>query len=382
MARLSPSDIDPRSSLIRLKVGEYKGERKVRRCSAVLSLILVSLVMSGCLFSGAGEIQTLELSASHDILGFGETVQLSAVGKTTKGKKTAVIADWKLVEGAGTLGESSFKASSWNYEGPVVLRASYQGVSAELTLTINDLLGEPNPFPRPSGPSAVLPKATSPDLYQIGEPVSNYAELITWWVNYPIDNFGTFKDMWSYFVRNGSIQIPGPVVRGSYAKANIADYVYEELLPEIPRLSRRVHYELIDSEVLEGGGDFSQTISYRQGTKLEQAEALFYRLIPVIATSYGWGWSSLAGNLEREIERRTQESVKLEQDKIATSTWSFASPDDALYYLHSAWVRVDTFYLSDSQGLPLEYSPVFAKYGFSSCPLEIRGDVVYVTWSW
>ena len=354
----------------------------MRRCSAVLSLILISLVMSGCLFSGAGEIQTLELSASHDILGFGETAQLSAAGITKMGRKRPVIADWEFVEGAGTLEGASYRASNWSYEGPVVLRASCQGVSAELILTINGLLGEPNPFPRPSGPGAVLPKATSPDLYQIGEPASTYAELIGWWVTYPFDNLAAFKEMWSYFVRDGAIQMPALVQRGNYAKANIADYVYEELLPEIPRLSRRVHYELIDSEVLEGGAGFSRTISYRQGTKLEQAEALAYRLIPLIATSYGWGWSSLAGNLEREIQKRTQESVKLKQEEVVTSDWSYFSPDDALYYLHSAWVRVDTFYLSDSQGIPLEYSPVFAKYEFSSCPLEIRGDVVHVTWSW
>lgn len=118
-----------------------------------------------------------------------------------------------------------------------------------------------------------------------------------------------------------------------------------------------------------------------QGTTLEQASEMFYRLVPKIATSYGWGWSTLAANLEREIQRRTQESVKLEQEKLVTSTWSFVSPDDALYYLHSAWVRVDTFYLSDSEGHPLDTSVAFAKYGFSPCPVEIRGDVVYVTWS-
>jgi hypothetical protein len=71
--------------------------------------------------------------------------------------------------------------------------------------------------------------------------------------------------------------------------------------------------------------------------------------------------------------------VEINPEETAVSTWSFVSPDDALYYLHTAWVRVDTFYLSDSQGIPLEESWIFSGYNLKSCPVEIRGEVVYVT---
>jgi hypothetical protein len=360
----------------------------VRRWSAAVvffSLALVPLVLSGCLFAGAGEVESLELTASQEVLAFGETVQLNAVGRTTTGKTVAVIPDWELVQGTGTLGESSFRASSWGYEGPVVLRASYQGVSAELTLSINGLLGEPNPFPRPSGPNAALPKATDPDLYQIGEPLSEYAEYIFYWVTYPFGDLQAAKELLSYFVRDGNIQKPELMAseKNRYARVAIMDRIYEEeLLPEIPRLSHRVHYELIDSEVLGGGTSFSRTISYRQGTTLEQVTELHARLVPDMANSHGLGWSNLSRHLARQILKYTQEAVEVEPEQTAVSTWSFASPDDALHYLHTAWVRVDTFYLSDSGGTPLERSGLFSDYGFSSCPVEIRGEVVYVTWSW
>ncbi|NMB19611.1 MAG: hypothetical protein GX979_01965 [Firmicutes bacterium] len=353
------------------------------RATVVLVLAIVSLIMSGCLFGGAGEIQTLELTASHEVLGFGETAQLSAVGKTKTGKKVAVIADWEIIKGSGTLVDSGFRASSWNYEGPVVLRATYQTISAEITLTINGLLGEPNPFPKPSSIDDALPKKTDPILLQVGEPVSVYAELVPYFVIYPFIDLSAFKDIWSYFVRNGTIQ-PPELMEGEksrYASAWIADDVYEELLPEIPSVSHQVHFELIETEVLPGGASQSRTITYRHGTTLEQASEMFYRLVPKIATSYGWGWSNLSGNLGREIQKSTQESVTLEPEEVVSSTWSFVSPDDADFYLHSAWVRVDTFYLSDSEGNPLDTSVAFAKYGFSPCPVEIRGDVVYVTWS-
>lgn len=174
--------------------------------SSVLFISSGALSFVWLSFRGRREVESLELTASQEVLAFGETVQLNAVGRTTTGKTVAVIPDWELVQGTGTLGESSFRASSWGYEGPVVLRASYQGVSAELTLSINGLLGEPNPFPRPSGPNAALPKATDPDLYQIGEPLSEYAEYIFYWVTYPFGDLQAAKELLSYFVRDGNIQ--------------------------------------------------------------------------------------------------------------------------------------------------------------------------------
>ncbi len=358
----------------------------MRRWSAAVLFVLTiaALVMSGCRFGGTGEIQTLELAASQEILGFGETAQLSAVGRTTKGKRVAVIADWEIAQGAGTLGESSFQASSVNYEGPVVLRASYQGVAGEITLTINGLLGADYPFPNPSSPEAALPAATVPELCEVGEPLTEFVEAISYFVTYPFVDLTAIKDIWSYFVRDGVIQLPELIgsEKNRYKTALIMERIYEEeLLPEIPRLSHRVHYELIDSEILGGGTSFSQAIAYRQGTTLEQATALFQRLFPTMANSYGVGWSTIATHLAREIGKKTQEVVTLEQDRFASSTWSFARPDDTKVHLHSAWVRVDTFYLSDSQGFPLETSPVFSRYNFSSCPVEIRSEVFYVTWS-
>jgi hypothetical protein len=55
---------------------------------------------------------------------------------------------------------------------------------------------------------------------------------------------------------------------------------------------------------------------------------------------------------------------------------------DAYYYLYSSWNKVDIFYLSDSNGVPLEESPIFEGYGFHSYPVEIRGGtVVQKTWA-
>lgn len=78
----------------------------------------------------------------------------------------------------------------------------------------------------------------------------------------------------------------------------------------------------------------------------------------------------------------TQEAVEINPEETAVSIWSSIGPDDALYYLHTAWVRVDTFYLSDSEGIPLEESWIFSGFNLNSCPVEIHGEVVYVTWSW
>ncbi|MGI6148071.1 MAG: hypothetical protein GX195_03530 [Firmicutes bacterium] len=74
-----------------------------------------------------------------------------------------------------------------------------------------------------------------------------YAERILYWGTYPFGGIQTMKEIFSYFVRNGAI--PKPELIGSEknrdAEARIMDRIYEdELLPEIPRLSHRVHLRI------------------------------------------------------------------------------------------------------------------------------------------
>ncbi|NMB19906.1 MAG: hypothetical protein GX979_03500 [Firmicutes bacterium] len=339
-----------------------------RRFTAVVlvGLAVTFLFLSGCLFGGLKKIESLELAASQSVLSFGEATELTARGKTKTGRIVSVIPSWEIVEGSGTLGESELQVSDWDYVGPITLRATYNGVSEELTVQVNDLLKDYDPFPVPSSPWVVLPNRTESQLVEIGEPVDFFSTTV-----YLRLQDGSSLRGRGCFVWNGQIMLPDDPSPATWMNPKF----YEEI-PEIPRLSHRVHFELIESQVLGRGTNFSRSVSHRTGTTLEESKELMQHLTSETTASAGWGWGEIKSTLTYEIESRTKQSVKIEKEETVTRTWSFQHPNDFDTYLYSSWNKVDTFYLSDSNGVPLEDSPIFDGYGFSSSPVEIRGAVV------
>ncbi|NLL47222.1 MAG: hypothetical protein GX249_01440 [Firmicutes bacterium] len=333
----------------------------------LLSLAVAFLFLSGCLFGGLKDIDSLELAASQSVLAFGETTELMARGKTKTGKIVSVIPTWEILGGSGTLSESEFQASDWDYEGPVVLRATYNGVSAEITINVNGLLRDyEDPFPVPTSPWVVLPAKTESRVVEIGEPLDFFSTTV-----YLRRQNGSSLRGWGRFVWDGSIMLPDDPSPYTWMNPKF----YEEI-PEIPRLSHRVHFELIETQVLGRGTNFSRSVSHRTGTTFEESKELMQHLTSETTASARWGWGEIKTTLTYEIESRTKQSVKIEKEETVTRTWSFEHPNDFDTYLYSSWNKVDTFYLSDSNGVPLEDSPIFAGYGFSSSPVEIRGAVV------
>ncbi len=344
-----------------------------RSMRVFLGIVLVfATLLSGCLFGGLKNVVSLELVASDSTLAFGEIIELSARGTTKTGRVVSVIPTWEIVVGTGTVGESNFQASDWDYEGDVTLKATYNGVSSEINVTVAGLLRDyDDPFPKPTSPWVSLPSKTESTLVKIGDPVdffSNHVYLL-------MPNGGTIKG-WGRFVWDGEIMLPDDPSPATWANR----LLYEEI-PEIPRLSHRVHFELLEVQVLGRGTNFKKSISNRQGTTLEQTQELVKRLTSETTAKAQWGWGEIETTLTAEITSRTQQSVKIEKEQTVAREWSFTHPNDFNTYLYSSWNKVDTFYLSDSNGVPLEESPIFAGYGFSSHPVDIRGSaVVQKTW--
>lgn len=330
-------------------------------------VMVFAMFMSGCIFGGLKNVVSLELGASSNTLSFGETVELVAMGTTKTGRVVSVIPTWEVVFGSGTVGESDFQASDWNYEGDITLKATYNGVSSELTLTVAGLLRDyEDPFPIPSSPWVSLPAKTDATLVKVGDPVDYFKDYV--YLRMP--NRSTIKG-WGRFVWDGAIMLPDDPSPATW----LNPLLYEEIA-EIPRLSHRVHFELLEVQVLGRGTNFEKSISNRQGTTLEQSQELVKRLTSETTAKAQWGWGEIQTTLTAEITSRTQQSVKIEKEQTVTRTWSFIHPNDFDTYLYSSWNKVDTFYFSDSNGVPLEESPIFEGYGFSSHPVEVRGGVV------
>lgn len=333
---------------------------------SLVTVVVLSLLLSGCLFDGLKNVVSLELAASGSTLGFGETTELNALGTTKTGRVVSVIPTWEIVEGSGTVGESDFQASDWDYEGDVTLKATYNRVSSEITITVAGLLRDyEDPFPTPTSPWVSLPSKTDSQLVKIGDPVDFFSNSVYLRMN------GRIIRGWGRFVWDGEIMLPDDPSPATWANS----LLYEEI-PEIPRLSHRVYFEQLETQVLDRGTNFKKTVSHRQGTTIEQSQELVKRLTSETTAKAQWGWGEIQTTLTAEITSRTQQSVKIEKENTVTREWSFIHPNDFDTYLYSSWNKVDTFYLSDSNGVPLEESPIFEGYGFSSCPVEIRGGVV------
>ncbi|HBN96336.1 MAG TPA: hypothetical protein DDZ66_08540 [Firmicutes bacterium] len=325
-----------------------------------------AMLVSGCLFGGLKNVVSLELAASDSTVAFGEAIELSALGTTKTGRAVSVKPTWEIVVGSGTVGASNFQASDWDYEGDVTLRATYNGVASEITITVAGLLRDyEDPFPTPTSPWVSLPSKTDSQLVKIGDPVDFFSNSVYLRMN------GRIIRGWGRFVWDGEIMLPDDPSPATWANS-----LLNQEIPEIPRLSHRVHFEQIESQILDRGTNFKKTVSHRQGTTIEQSQELVKRLTSETTAKAQWGWGEIETTLTAEITSRTQQSVKVEREETVTREWSFIHPNDFDIYLYSSWNKVDTFYLSDSNGVPLEKSPIFEGYGFSSCPVEIRGGVV------
>lgn len=344
--------------------------------------VLLAIFTSGCIFGGLKKIVSLELSAEKTELLLGDEVELFAVGTTSKGTKVTLIPDWEIVSGSGGIEyntkKAAFSAVDWDYVGDVTLKATYNGITAELTITIDKLPQAFDPFPTPISPLSFLPNKTESFLVAVGEPIDFLIDIV------PIRMVsGSNSKVQGYrlvFVKDGIPQVPTfPTDRG------IVFSFYNPYqgtpLPEVPRLSHRVYFERIDSEVLDRGTNYARSVTHRTGTTEEQVNELISHISAELSAKATWGWGEAEAKLTREITTRTQQSLRIEKENSVSKTWSFQHPNDHDVYLYSSWNRVDVFYLSDSNGVPLEESPILKDWGFPSRPVEIRGNgVVQRAW--
>lgn len=341
----------------------------------LLVIVLVAALNSGCLF-GTGPITSLELVVVDDTLFAGETTIITAVGKTERGRVVTFRPQWEIVSGNGSLepngNQAVFHASDWDHKGTVKLQATYGKLQAEAEIETLGLLGEmKDPFPKPQSVYDLMPNRTESQIISINE-----LDFFSNRVPLKSKSTGRIFNVWARFVRDGKI-----IIADSPAPNQWVNALHYTEIPEKPKLSHRVHFERIDSEVLDRGTNYTRSVAHRTGTTKEHATELMWSVTSETTASAHWGWGDIQTKLTAEIKSTTKQSVKVEEETTVTKTWSFTHPNDHDVYLYTSWNRVDTFYLSDSEGVPVEESETFKGWDFSSNPVEIRGSgVVQRTW--
>lgn len=341
----------------------------------LVGIVFVAALTAGCLF-GAGPITSLELVVDKSSLLAGETAIVTAVGKTEKGKVVTFQPQWEIVSGNGSLepdgSQAVFYASNWDHKGTVKLQVTYGKLQAETEIETLGLLGEiEDPFPKPESAFDLMPERTEPQIISTNDLAffSNVVALKS-------KRDGHIFTGRARFVWDGKIMIADSPAPDSWVNA-----LHYTEIPEIPKLSHRVHFERIGIEVLDRGTNYSRSVAHRTGTTKEHATELMWSVTSETTASARWGWGDIQTKLTAEIKSTTKQSVRIEEETTVTKSWSFQHPNDHDVYLYTSWNRVDTFYLSDSKGVPLEESEIFQGWGFSSNPVEIRGSgVVQRTW--
>ena len=338
-------------------------------------IVFLAVLTSGCLF-GAGPITSLELIVDKSSLLAGETAIVTAVGKTEKGKVVTFQPQREIVSGNGSLepngSQAVFYASDWDHKGTVKLQVTYGKLQADLEIETLGLLGEmQDPFPKPESAFELMPDRTETQIISTND-LSFFSNSV------PLKSTATGRifNVWARFAWDGQVMIADSPAPNSWVNS-----LHYSEIPEIPKLSHRVHFERIDIEVLDRGTNYSRSVAHRTGTTKEHATELMWSVTSETTASARWGWGDIQTKLTAEIKSVTKQSVRIEEETTVTKSWSFQHPNDHDVYLYTSWNRVDTFYLSDSNGVPLEESEIFKGWGFSSNPIEIRGSgVVQRTW--
>jgi len=333
-------------------------------------------MFSGCIFGTApGPLTEIELSPNVGAIMGGEDLTFMAIGKSEEGETMTVQPEWTIVSGAGALRaegkEAMFRAVNHQYEGDVVVEARVGDISAQAVITVSRPLMGTNPFPRLDDPNELLPETTKP-VVTVGEPVDTYRieRMLTEFI---LDTRISFLFPTEY-VKNGSIIAP----QTGLPSNNWTFYHWKDSreLPEIPRLSHRVHWELINQEVLSRGTNYSRTVEHKSGTEKVHATEFAWSVSSETKAKATWGWGEVQETITATVSSKTSNSVAVKEETSVSEEWSFTNPNDADLYVYSSWNRVDTFYLSDSNGIPVDESPIFADYDLRPNEVSIRGEMV------
>jgi len=350
----------------------------------IVALLAITMFLTGCLGGSSSSLPLAEMviSAEKTSIVDGETLTIAAVGTDTEGNEVIVSPEWVILSGTGSLeprGHKAFlNATGWDYaEGDTItVQAFADEIAAEpLTIGVIPLLQSPvtdSLFPKPESPHDPLPSKTDYYIVEDREPVDHFRDYRV----YMIRDGGHYTTIgWHEFVKDGELLEPGdPDIPWWGEAPYFTPYDYADgPLPEPVYLSHRVHYELVDAGLLYHNASYSQTISFTRGTSKTEATEFVRSTSSEVKSTASWGWGEVTAELKTTVEEKTSQSVTVEESRTVSETKAVNGRDDYITRF-GVYTKVDTFYLSDVNGVPIDVSPIFAHYYLNRREVSVNGS--------
>ena len=342
---------------------------------------------TGCegLFDSA-TLSSLEISSEQETIAGGGEVTLTASGKDEDGKLMSVEPEWHIVSGPGALSsegsETTYYATDMSYGGEVKIEARVGDITEEKVITVERLLGsEPVQWPEPDSMDYILPHKTA-TVQTVGEPLDHYQ--VSQIVYNQIRNITQIKPI--VYVKDGALVDPYdslPNGQSEYLIFIEGGYIAGgEKLPEKPHLSWRVHYELLGSASFEYPDTVEWSRSVTYGTTKTKATEFAEETSAEISAGGSWGWGSVQATVSETIEKKTSESLAIMEENTTKWRFNISSKKKEPKTLGGIYQRVVTFYISDSEGVPVDESSVFEGYFMKAREFTMRQKVNYKLKTW
>lgn len=350
----------------------------------LLLVILVSTLfvgVVGCSNPNVGPAEVLDITLENDVLAFGQTTEITASAKDRDGNTVSVEPEWRIASGPGALSsevnKATYFATDREYAGEVKVHAKAGDIIAEKTIEIVRLLrGEKDLIEElePDNYNSSLPDQTRVEE-KTGEPIDYYR---SYQLVYDSTR-GTYHFKPVVYIENGSLVDP---------------YVDEELgsrylvlsggdkFPEKLHVSWRYHYELLysNSYVYPDNSSYENGITY--GTETTSATEFAKETTKEISVGGSWGWGSVEASLSQTVSNKTTESLTIAREDTDTFTFNFIGLEEKPNTLCAVFQRVVTFYISDSQGVPVNEAGIFADYNLSAREFTVKDKSNFYTKSW
>lgn len=379
----------------------------MRRLLLGLLILMVLIGGTGCEGDTVNDtanatLSTLQISPDKETVNGGGQVKLTAIGEDMNGNSMLVEPEWSIVEGSGTLDSKTgsivtFYAEAYN-TGEVTVRALYDNIQDEITIGVDHLLeGSPDDylFPTPNNLSDDPIPKTNSIFINTGEPVDNYNLMVP---GYWVDNFGKEQNIFDNFpvsyVLSGDLDTPHPFLDmgwfvenqpHSYYHVDINLFPNEILQPvdpelfgghdellkpmiQIPRISKKRYYILLEHHVLTSGDLIDKGISNSLGTESTKTIEFAQSTTAEVSASVGWEFASASASLSKTVSTKTADTVSIKEERTETRDIWYVN-DTGEDVIIGIYQIVDVYYLSDDEGKSLSESEHFQTWNIDGINL-------------
>lgn len=376
----------------------------MKRVMHFVLLAVLALLLTGCL--GAQKPRSLaaiEISPRHSVLEQSAHVVLTAVGRDSVGNTIVIEPSWNIVTGEGQLnpqGSSvTFVASGGSYLGDVLIEAvlgSVRSDPAVVTVVLDSTRFNP---PTPNNINYEFANRTE-SVIEVGQPLDHYRGYRTVHRQKRYVRTIPYPPRWTDWTHCETLSVLIEYVRGGELLDPTASlpplptelfhefrYVWDQEvdavpLPEAPHLSWDYHYALMLQRAVSPNSYAEVTRTITTGTSTVEATAFSKSTSRTFSVGASWGWVEASASITETLQTTMSQTYEVSELQTVEEKFHIMNSKDSVNLLYAVWRRIDTFYVSDRDGIAVDASPVFPGRNLEHFPFTIESNSLHArTWN-